>query len=66
MKIDKAIKFRVTCTSSNYIHTLTSLQTDTISETFKEVMIGKEGEKSSVKSIEFEPMDKIIGCDYIV
>jgi len=66
LKIDKAIKFRVTCVSDRYIHTLASLQTDTISETFKEIMADKKGEKDNIKSIEFEPMDKIINYDHIV
>jgi len=66
LKIDKAVKFRVTCISDKYVHTMVSLQTDTISETFKEVMLDRKGEKNSVKSIEFEPMDKIVDHDYTV
>jgi len=66
LKIDKAVKFRVTCVSDVYVHTITSLQTDTISETFKEVMLVNSNKKNGVRSIEFEPMDKIINYDHIV
>lgn len=66
MKIDRAIKYRVTCVSKECIHTMTSLQTDTISETFKEIMADKKKPDSGVKSVEFEPIDKIISYNYTV
>ena len=66
MKIDRTVKYRVTCISKEYVHTMTTLQTDSISETFKEVMAEKRGTAQHIKSIEFEPMNGIATPNYIV
>jgi hypothetical protein len=45
---------------------MTTLQTDSISETFEEVMAEKRGTSKHIKSIEFEPMNEIVTPNYIV
>lgn len=53
--MNKEIHYRITCISNTMIHTITSLRTKTVSETFKEVAADKR-KTSELKSIEFEPL----------
>jgi len=53
--MSKKSHYRVTCISKEMIHTMTSINHETISETFKEVVSGKS-KNYEVRSIEFEPV----------